>query len=204
MISLHTWVGVRTCVCVCVRVCVCVSTCVRACVHVCVCVCARACLYMCACVCVRACMRVCVALAVVNCMPSLTVFSLPVLSSSPSSLFQPLTYNNTPNTTVCAQDANRFHEDIFGVSIQKTTEAGDKARDQSQRAWQFIDTPSKPASKESAKPMPLPVSSIMITDVRERGGGGGGGGTTWVFLKSQNYRECVCERERDWKGRGYL
>ena len=60
------------------------------------------------------------------------------------------------------QDANRFHEDIFGVNVQKNTEAGDKARDESQRAWKFIDTPSKPASKEVATPMPLPVSSLFV------------------------------------------
>nr|CBV37021.3 nitric oxide synthase [Stramonita haemastoma] len=54
------------------------------------------------------------------------------------------------------KNANRFHEDIFGVNIQKSTETGDKGRDQGQRAWQFIDSPSKPSSKEVAKPMPLP------------------------------------------------
>ncbi|XP_070205997.1 nitric oxide synthase-like [Littorina saxatilis] len=60
------------------------------------------------------------------------------------------------------KDANRFHEEIFGVSIQKSTEAGNKARDQSQRAWKFIDNPSKPASKETAKPMPLPDKKMAI------------------------------------------
>jgi hypothetical protein len=61
------------------------------------------------------------------------------------------------------QDANRFHEDIFGVSIQKSSEEHDKARDGSQRAWKFIDTPSKPAvSKEVAKAMPLPVREITL------------------------------------------
>nr|KAG5713275.1 hypothetical protein BaRGS_007802 [Batillaria attramentaria] len=61
------------------------------------------------------------------------------------------------NFVLKLKDANRFHEDIFGVSIQKSTEAGDKARDQSQRAWKFITTGSKPVSKESAKPTPLPA-----------------------------------------------
>lgn len=73
--------------------------------------------------------------------------------------FGGMTPEAAKNFVLKLKDANRFHEDIFGVSIQKSTEAGDKARDQSQRAFMFIDTASKPASKETAKPMPLPADS---------------------------------------------
>ncbi|XP_076435250.1 nitric oxide synthase-like [Babylonia areolata] len=64
------------------------------------------------------------------------------------------------------KNANRFHEDIFGVNIQRTTEAGDKSRDQGQRAWQFIDSPAKPAYKEQAQPMPLPDKRVSMSKPR--------------------------------------
>ncbi|KAL8578716.1 hypothetical protein ACOMHN_045704 [Nucella lapillus] len=64
------------------------------------------------------------------------------------------------------KNANRFHEDIFGVNIQKNVESGDKGRDQGQRAWQFIDSPSKPSSKEVAKPMPLPDKRMSMSKPR--------------------------------------
>ncbi|XP_050408838.1 nitric oxide synthase, brain [Patella vulgata] len=65
------------------------------------------------------------------------------------------------------RDANRFHEDIFGVSIQKRSTESDKPRDQGQRAWKYISSAGKPNKpdtvKEIATPIPAPANRAPTT-----------------------------------------
>ena len=59
------------------------------------------------------------------------------------------------------QEANRFHEDIFGVSAK--SEFTDKARDQAKRAWKYINSTTKPTNnKEVATPIPSSVRFQII------------------------------------------
>ena len=41
-------------------------------------------------------------------------------------------------------------------------------KSQNDRGLQFTNTPSKPVSKESSKPTPLPASTLMIRDELEK------------------------------------
>ncbi|VDI59533.1 nitric-oxide synthase, brain [Mytilus galloprovincialis] len=61
------------------------------------------------------------------------------------------------------KEANRFHEDIFGVSAKQ--EFTDKVRDQAKRAWKYINA-TKPVNnnKEVAVPIPPPVSFLFASD----------------------------------------
>ncbi|KAL4224321.1 Nitric oxide synthase [Mactra antiquata] len=54
------------------------------------------------------------------------------------------------------RDNNRFHEDIFGVTL-RSSEVTDRARDQAKKAWNFINSAGKPKAvidKETVSPIP--------------------------------------------------
>lgn len=58
------------------------------------------------------------------------------------------------------QEGNRFHEDIFGVTL-RSSEVTDRARDQAKRAWNFINSASKKRGsidKGTVTPLPSGVS----------------------------------------------
>ncbi|XP_071093891.1 nitric oxide synthase-like isoform X1 [Haliotis cracherodii] len=55
------------------------------------------------------------------------------------------------------RDANRFHEDIFGVSIQKSSEVTDRSRDPSKRALKYINSTDKPAKPDAVKEVATPI-----------------------------------------------
>lgn len=60
-----------------------------------------------------------------------------------------------------SQESNRFHEDIFGVTVK--AEATDRARDQAKKAWKYINSTNKATrTDEVVTRIPSAVIHIYI------------------------------------------
>ncbi|XP_045171466.2 nitric oxide synthase, brain-like [Mercenaria mercenaria] len=67
-----------------------------------------------------------------------------------------MTMQDAKNFIMKLRDSNRFHEDIFGVTL-RSSEVTDRARDQAKKAWNYINSASKTKSqidKETVAPIP--------------------------------------------------
>merc|ERR1719483_331304 len=56
------------------------------------------------------------------------------------------------------RDQNRFHEDIFGVSIRRPSEQVERSKDQSMRALQYLNATVRPSKPNAVKEKAVPIT----------------------------------------------
>lgn len=71
-----------------------------------------------------------------------------------------MTIQDAKNFIMKLRDCNRFHEDIFGVTL-RSSEVTDRARDQAKKAWNFVNSSSKTRmSTDEGTVSPIPAGEI--------------------------------------------
>lgn len=63
------------------------------------------------------------------------------------------------------RESNRFHEDIFGVTVK--AEVTDKARDQAKKAWKYINSTNKSTRTDEVVTR-IPSAEILIQNRKRR------------------------------------
>ncbi|XP_041378542.1 nitric oxide synthase-like protein [Gigantopelta aegis] len=71
-----------------------------------------------------------------------------------------MTTENAKKFILKLRDASRFHEDIFGVSIQRNFQKTERSRDQSQRAMQYINSTGKVSKPDAVKTIATPIRTV--------------------------------------------
>ncbi|ESO82408.1 hypothetical protein LOTGIDRAFT_197993 [Lottia gigantea] len=69
--------------------------------------------------------------------------------------------DESKNFILKLRDANRFHEDIFGVTFKRSE--NDKPRDPNKRAWKFMTSTSKPSENDSVQEIPTGSTPISTS-----------------------------------------